>query len=252
MLDGLVAVQTGMRTSELLALFTGEIGMASTGEDLLTDALSGMLMLPTARSEAVLGLIRTVAGGLVQGEEKLGNATLLRIVPPPTQAGAADAATAGPSFHVAVTPTMALVSPDRARLQEALARAATAAAAPAGSLAADRTFQAARRALPAELNGLNYTDVARYDWAAQLEQLRRQAAAQSEETLRRAAGMEKGDAENPPDPEGARELSERVASGQAMQQAIEVLFPLLPKYLKTSAGGSWKAADGWYFESFVD
>jgi hypothetical protein len=242
MLDGLVAVQTGMRTSELLALFTGEIGMASTGEDPLTDALAGMLMLPTARSEAVLGLIRTVAGGLVRGEEKAGDATILRIVPPPSQASDAAAATAATSFHVAVTPTMALLGTDRTRLQEALA----------GSLAADRTFQAARRALPAELNGLSYTDVARYDWTAQLTQLRRQAEARNEETLQRAAAMEKGEAGNQPDPEGARKLRESAATAQSMQQAIEVLFPLLPKYLKTSTGGSWKAADGWYFESFVD
>jgi hypothetical protein len=249
LLDGVVAAQTGMRTAELLSLFTGEVAVVSTGADAMTDALGGVLMLPSARGEAVLGLIRNVAGGLVQGEQTVAGATVLRIAAPPT--GGAEPGDDDSPMHVAVAPNLVVVGSDSAGVQDIVRRNAAGAAA-ADSMATDRTFLAARRALPAQLNSLNFMDVKRFQWDLQLATLRTQFAAQNREKLERAAAMEKGGGDTPADAAGARKLRDEVASSEQLQQAIEVLLPLVPKYLKTSTGGSWKAADGWYFDSFVD
>lgn len=249
LLDGVVAAQTGMRTAELLSLFTGEIAAVSTGSEVLTASLGGVVMLPSARSESVLGLIRNVAGSLVQGEQTVAGATVLRIGAPPAR-GAGPANDESP-MHVAVASNMVLVGADSASVQEMVRRNAAGAAA-ADSMATDRTFLAARRALPAQLNSLNFMDMKRFQWDLQLAALRPLFAERNREKLERAAAMEKGDGDTPADADGARKLRDEVASDQQLQQAVEVLLPLLPKYLKTSTGGSWKAADGWYFDSFVD
>jgi hypothetical protein len=250
LVDSTVAMQTGMRTADLLALFSGEIGVISTGEDPVTGLLPGVLMLPSARGDAVLGLIRTLAGGLVQGEEKIAGSTVLRIgLPAQPQGGETPLVE---PFLVAVTPSMVMVGAGKSALQAAVARSAGRPADSAAPMAADRTFQAARRTLPAELNGLNYIDVKRFQWDAQVAQLRQMLATSHQATLQRADEMEKGGADVPADAEGARKLREGVKSSQSLMQAIEVLFPLLPKHLRTSTGGSWKAADGLFFDSFVD
>jgi hypothetical protein len=153
--------------------------------------------------------------------------------------------------QVAVSPDMLLVGAEAGRVQEMLRRHAAGAAA-ADSMATDRTFLAARRALPAELNSLNFMDMKRYQWDLQLAALRTQFAAANQATLQRAAALEKGEGDTQPDPAGAQQLREDLATNQQLQQAIEALLPLLPKHLKTSTGGSWKAADGWYFDSFLD
>lgn len=248
LLDGLVAAQTGMRTAELLSLFTGEVAAVSTGADSITDVLSGVLMLPSARGEAVLGLIRNFAGGLVQGEQAVGEATVLRIGSPPP-GGEADGN--GLTMHVAVAPNMLLVGSDNASVHDMIRRTAAGATA-ADSMATDRAFLAARRGLPAQLNSLNFMDMKRYQWDLQLATLRTQFAKANQQKLEQAAAVEKGDGDTPADAAAARKLRDEVASNQLLQRAVEVLVPLLPKHLKTSTGGSWKAADGWYFDSFVD
>lgn len=249
LLDGIVAAQTGMRTSELLSLFTGEVAAVSTGADSLTELLSGVLMLPATRGDAVLALIRNFAGGLVQGEQTVAGATVLRIALPAGEGEEAGDDTA--PMHVAVSPNMLLIGSDASRVQEMLRRHAAGSAA-ADSMAADRTFLAARRALPAELNSLNFMDMKRYQWDLQLAALRTHFTATNQAMLQRAAALEKGEGDAQPDPVAAQALREDLATNQRMQQAIEALLPLVPRHLKTSTGGSWKAADGWYFDSFVD
>jgi hypothetical protein len=146
---------------------------------------------------------------------------------------------------------MLLIGSEASRVQEMLRRHAAGPAA-ADSMATDRTFLAARRALPAELNSLNFMDMKRYQWDLQLATLRNAFAASNQAMLQRATALEKGGGDAQPDAAGAQKLRDDVATNQQLQQAIEALVPLVPKYLKTSIGGSWKAADGWYFDSIVD
>lgn len=213
LLDAMVAAQTGMRTADLLALFTGEIGTheAHPGMD-----VPGLIMIPVTNGQAALDLVRTFAGQLIRAEQTVGGATVLSIASPAAAQGAA-------AIHVAVAPAMVLVAEDRAQLQGALARSTSAQAAPAGSLAADAPFRAARRSFPAQINGFAFADLSRLDWDMLLAEVRGQAAADSEETR----------------------------SGAQLRQAFEAMIPLVKKHLGISAGASWKAADGWEFQSWI-
>ena len=186
-------------------------------------------------------MLRTLARPLVQGEETVSGATVLRM----------GAATEQP-IYVAVAAKMLVVSPARSQLVDVLARAAAPTSVSGGTLAADATFRSARKLLPAELNGITYTDVSRVQWDQQLEAMRGNFAKQKQETLAQALKAEQGDERNPPAPSQAAELRRKAASIDETQKAFDAVFPLLRKHLKVSAGGSWKASDGWYFHSFIN
>jgi hypothetical protein len=223
LVDSMVAAQTGMRMTELLALFSGEVAMVSNGEDMLRNELPELIMAPVAKSEAVLGLIKTFAGQLVRAQETLAGATVLSVGSPQSQAQANGETKDRAPTYVAVAPTLLVVSPKKPVLADALARAEKKNAAPAGSLAADPKFQAVRKTLPAELNGLGYTDLSRAAYDNYLQALREVFAARK-------------DAE-----EAAR-----------INKMFDSVLPLVKKHLKVSVGGTWKAGDGVYHHSYIN
>lgn len=210
LLDALVAAQTGMRLSDLLALFTGEVGMR---EAHLNEDLPGLFMLPVTNARAALDVVRTFAGGLVRGEESISGATVLTMGPPEGD----------PGVQVAVAPTMLVVAMDRALLPPVLSRVADGGTAPAGSLAADAGFRAERRSLPAQVNGISFTDFARLDWELLRDKLRQVLAS--------------GQPDAAPDAD--------------LNRAVDTVLALAKKHLKISAGASWKSADGWEFQNWL-
>jgi hypothetical protein len=252
LVDSVVMAQTGLRATELLSLFGGEIGTSGVGDGLLDGALPGLLMVQITRSEPLLGLLQTMTASMKQGEERIADATVLTLgVPASVAADGAAPGTTQP-VHVAVAPKMLAVTADRDALQDALTRGASGAVAPAGSMAADPVYQAARRTFPADLNGISFVDIARGHWDQQFEVLRKQLAKQKAEAAERLAAAERGDGQNPPDAQQVEKLRGQVRSLERMEEATVVLTPLLRKYLKVSAGGSWKAADGIFWDSYVN
>lgn len=251
LVDTLAMSQTGMRASELLALFSGEIAVAGTTTD-PTSAMPAMLMLPVSSSEQVLQLLRRLAGPLFANEEKVAAATVVKIGPTAATALAAPGGAPAAPLLLAVSPRMLVLAGDRPQLESALARDAAGGAAPAGSLAADATFRAVRRTLPAELNGLSYTDFSRVQWEATTAAARKQLATQRQEMLDRADRMEKGEGENPPDQQGAQKLRAQAQGVETFGETLLEIMPLMQKHLKISAGGSWKAGDGMFFDSYLN
>lgn len=250
MVDGMVAMQTGLPLTELLGLFTGEMGTVSTGEEQLAEVLPDVIMIPVTKSEPVLSVLRLLAGTFIRGEQTASGATVLTM-------GAARTAEQGKPaedrpLYVAVSPKMVVVSPGLPQMKDVLARSAAGNSAPAGSLAADATYQSVRKTMPAQLNGITYADLTRFPWEKQLEQMKKQLARQKQETLDRAEAAEKGDENNPPDPQRAEQLRAQAKAVDEMLPIFESVFPLLRKYFRISAGGSWKAPDGFFFHSFMN
>jgi len=253
MVDSLAIGQTGMRAVDLLSLFTGEVGLVRTGEEQVSAlALPALLVIPVTSGEQALGVLRKVAAPLFAKEEKVGTATVVKIDTfPPRATGGTDAREARPLF-LAVTPNMLLIGSDRAQLDAALLRNATGTPNPAGSLAADAKFRSVRSGFPAAINGLSYTDISRVRWELYINSLHQQMAKARQQVLDQAARAEQGDARNPPNPARAAQLRSQAENAASFEQILVDLFPLARKYLKTSAGASWKAADGMFFDSFVN
>jgi hypothetical protein len=253
MIDSMVAAQTGMRPAELLSLFTGEIGASSNEEQGPNpDSLNALLMLPITKSEALIGLLRRVAAPLFANEERISGATVVKIGPIPAGTATGTAGKKNLSFLLAVSPNMLVISSDRAQLEGVLARGATGAAAPVDSLAADAKFRSVRKSLRPELNGISYTDISRVKWDNDIAALQQKLAQQRQQLVDRAALIEKGDEKTPPDPTRAAQLRKQAEQLSGLEPILTALVPLMKKHLKVSAGGSWKASDGMFFDSFMN
>jgi hypothetical protein len=251
MVDSMVMAQTGMLTPRLLGLLTGEMGIVSNGSQISESMpIPAALLVPLTDGEALLGVMRKVVGPMMANEEKIGTATVIRVgaLPGVANPGAAQ----DKPFFVAVAPNLLVISPDRAELEATLARNAAGAAPAAGSLAADAAFRAARRNLPAELNGLTYADFSRMQWEKQVATLHQQLAKQKQAALDKADRVEKGEGDAAPDPARAAQLREEAEQSGRIQKILVDALPLANKYLKYSIGGSWKAADGVFFDSFLN
>ncbi len=250
MLDGLVAMQTGMSLTHLLGLFRGEIGTVTTGEAQLAEVLPDIVMLPVTDGQPVLGLLRTLLGKRISGEEQLGGATVLTMSPP-AAAQDGDKPEAVQPFYVAVAPKLLIVATSKEQLSGVLARAASGTPAPAGSMAAHPGFQSARKAMPANLSGISYADYSTYPWEKAQQQMQKQFAKQKQELLDKADAAMKGDGENPPDAKKAEEHRKSAQQIDLIREVADALIPLMKRYLHTSAGAVWKAADGIFMESYT-
>lgn len=252
MIDSMVMAQTGMLTTRLLGLLTGEIGVVSNGTQVSASMpVPAALLVPLTDGEQLLGVLRKVVAPMFANEQKISGATVIQVGPLPSRANPAAGADNKP-FFVAVSPNLLVVSPDRSELEGILARNAADTAPAAGSLAADAAFRAARRTLPAELNGISYADFSRMQWEKQVEALHQQLAKQKQQALERADRVEKGEGDDPPDPAGAAQLREQAENVGSIQKILVDALPLANKHLKFSIGGSWKAADGVFFDSYVN
>lgn len=250
LIDSVVAAQTGMRATELLSLLGGEIGTSSVGEGMIGGSVPGMLLFQVARSEPLLGLLQMMTSSFSQGEERIGAATVLKLLTP--QTGAAAAAVEPQPVLVAVAPKTLAVTQDRKELEAALAREATGAAAPAGSVAADPAYLAMRRTLPAELNAVSFANIASGHWEKEFDGLRKTLRTQQEEVRKRLAEAGAPAAGDATSAQQAAQLRAQLSTLEKAEQTADVVIPLLAKYLKLSAGGGWKAADGVFFDSYVN
>lgn len=253
MVDGMVAMQTGMPLTQILGLFTGEIGMISTGDAQMAEALPNTIAIAVNDSEPVMGLLRTMLGPMITGEEPVTGATLLTLTPPPgPPAEDGTPPKEAKPYFVAVAPKMLIVSQSRAELDASLGLLASGAPAPAGSMAADPGFQKARKAMPEKVSGLTYGDYTTFPWDKQRDAMKKQFAEQKSKLLAQADAAEKGSVEVEPDPDRAAALRKEAAQLDKVAEFADVIFPLLKKYLHTSAAFWRKSLDGVFMEGYVN
>lgn len=248
LIDSVVAAQTGMRAIELLALLGGEIGTSSVGDGMIDGVLPGVLLLQVARHEPLLNLLQMATSSIRQGEERVGAATVLKLLLPGDGAGAGDSQ----PFLVGVAPKVLAVTQDQAELDDVLLREATGAAAPAGSVAADPVYQAMRRTFPAELNGVAFTDVSRGHMDRQFDGARKVLRERREVMQAGLAEAAAAAADDAASAQLAEKLRGELRTLERTEETLDVMVPLLSKYLKLSASGSWKAADGLFLDSYVN
>lgn len=248
LIDAVVAAQTGMRAVELLALLGGEIGASGVGDGMADGVLPGMLLLQVANHEGLLGLLQMATSSLRQAEERIGAATVLKLLLP----GEAADADGSQAVLVGVAPKVMAVTQDRTELEGVLSREATGAAAPAGSVAADPVYQAMRRSFPAELNGVSFADISRGHWDKEFDGLRRELRRSREELRGQLAEALAAATDDAASAQQAEKLRGELRALERVEETADVVIPLLPKYLKLSAGGSWKADDGLFFDSWLN
>jgi hypothetical protein len=245
MIDSMVVSQTGLRASELLAQFTGELAVASNGDEAGDSGLlPTAVMFPLTNGEQVLTSMRNFAAALFAKEKKVSGATLVEI-----DMGTAERPE---SLFLAVAKNMLVIGSNDVEMGKLLARNATGADSPAGSVAADTKFLLARKDFPAELNSISYTDFARLNWESRVQAIQKKMTDQKQVLLDRAQSAEKGGENAPPDPALAARLRNQADSLGGFEKALVEILPLAQKHLKISIGGSWKAADGVFYDSYVN
>ena len=253
MLDGLVAMQTGLPLTQILGLFTGEVATISTGEEQMMESLPDTFALAVTDGEPVLGLLRTTLAPMIAAEEPVTGGTLLTLTPPSNATAEEGSPAAEPKvFYVAVAPKMLLVSQTRALVDAALGRLASGAPAPAGSIAADPGFQKARKGMGEKVSGFSYGDYTTFPWEKQRATMKKQLAEQKAKLLAEADAAQKGSEEVEPDPERAAELRKQAAQLDEVAAITDALFPLMKRYFHTGVATWRKGADGVFLEGYVD
>jgi len=125
-----------------------------------------------------------------------------------------------------VTPQMLLAAANKDTLQQALARLGSVNAAESASLAADPGFRGARSRYPENLTSLSYLDLARMPWEKMMESFRGTNKKAGDKSPAGAAGPE---------------------------DALKQLSPaVLRRHLHTMGSASWKDADGFFGDLFIE
>ncbi len=174
----------GMPIEDTLKLFTGEItSVTSYSEDGAPQALYAVTI---QKPEAVLRILRAVAGRMITAEDSAGATTYLDVAYP--YRDPVSGTQRRKFYYAAVTPNMILVAPRKAMLRQAASLLASPAGAPAGALA-NPMYQQLRTRLPQNLTALSAADLTQIPWdklAANLETQLEQGAKKQNGT--RAAG----------------------------------------------------------------
>jgi hypothetical protein len=210
----------GMPIEDALKLFTGEMtSVTSYSEDGKPQALYAATI---QKPDAVLRILRAVGGKMIVAEDSAGTITYLDAAYP--YRDPVSGTQRRKFYYVAVTPDMMLVAPRKAMLRQAASLLASPAGASAGTLA-NPAYQQLRTRLPQNLSALSAADLTQVPWdklAANLETQLEQSAKKQNGTAPQAASWLKL---IPPD--------------------------MVSRHLKVSVGGSWKDANGFYIESYI-
>ncbi len=230
--ETMVAGQIGMTVPEMMKLLSGEFATVELEPSL--DLSDKMFLFSIDKPDDVLHLIRALMTDNITNEEQAGQVTYLSFLFPTTPKPAGTPAPSRKFWYIAVGPHLLIVAPRKAMARETMARFQR--ADHAGSLAADPGFLTARKRLPQNLSGVNYSDLSKVDWTKltkQIEEYTQTAATQS--------------ATNTKDPNQKQEVAKIL--GDMWKQ-----LPLqsISRYIHTSYGGWWKDKRGVYFDSYVD
>jgi hypothetical protein len=210
----------GMPLQSALALLKGEFASVNSyAED---GTRQQLLTVPIQKPDDVLRVLRAAASSMIVAEDSSGDATFLDIAYP--YKDPKTGMQRRKFFYLAVTPEMLLGAPRKAMLREAMQQlSARPSGAPASGIFANATYIQMRASLPEKLSSLSASDIAAIPWdkvIADLQDQENQAAPQSKAQL--------------PD------LSQ-----------LKLAAPAIPRHLHMAVSGSWKDANGVYFDSYL-
>jgi hypothetical protein len=211
----------GMPLQSALALLKGEFASVNSyAED---GTRQQLVAVPIEKPDDVLRVLRAVASSMIVGEDSSGDATFLDIAYP--YKDPKTGTQRRKFFYLAVTPEMLLGAPRKAMLRQALQQLrARPSSAPASGIFANAAYIQMRALLPEKLSSLSASDIAGIPWdkvIADLEERENQAARESK---------------------GAQfpDLSQ-----------LKLAASAIPRHLHMAVNGSWKDANGVYFDSYL-
>jgi len=226
--DMLGQAMLGMPLPDILALLGGGVATISSapGDATYTDLVAISIHKP----DVVLGLLRKGLGPMIRDTTTEGGATVLEL-----GTNSVDPATKAPRLqlsYVAVTPQLLIYSQRKAILLDAVGRASHGSDSKAESLAGDPEFQRARGRLPKDLTGFTYAQMSKQTWEREFAVMLRGVASASAAKGSTAGGG----------------IAANAASDDWMRGVNLAVFS---RYLHSYASGWWKAADGVYFDSYL-
>ncbi len=209
----------GMPIGDALGLMTGEIASFSTYSD---DGTAQQVFAATIRQpEAVLRILRAVAGSMIVAEDSSGTATFLDIAYP--YKDPKTGTQRRKFYYLAVTPQMLVGAPRKAMLRETVQRLSlNRDALPAAGLLASPDFSRMRSLLPEKLSGLSGSDLTQIPWGKLLSQLEDQIA------------------------QGAKQKN-----GQQLPDLSWLKPDAISRHLHIALSGWWKDSGGVYFDSYL-
>jgi hypothetical protein len=209
----------GMPIGDALGLMKGEIASFSTYSD---EGSAQQLFAATVQQpEAVLRILRAVAGSMIVAEDSSGTATFLDIAYP--YKDPKTGTQRRKFYYLAVTPQMLVGAPRKAMLRETIQRLGSSRdASPAAGLLADPDFSRMRSLLPGKLSGLSGSDLTKIPWEQLFSRLEDQVA----------QGAKQKNGQRPPD--------------------LSWLKPdTISHHLHIALSGWWKDPGGVYFDSYL-
>jgi hypothetical protein len=226
--DMLGQAMLGMPLPDILALLGSEVATVSSapGDATYTDLVAISIRKP----EVVLSLLRKGLGPTIRDTTTESGATVLEL-----GTNSVDPATKAPRLqlsYVAVTPQLLIYSQRKAILLDAVGRASHGSISNAESLAGNADFQRARGRLPKDLTGFTYAQMSKQTWEREFAVMLRAVAGASAGKGPAAGG---GSAAN--------------AGGDDWLRGVNLA--VFSRYLHSYASGWWKAADGVYFDSYL-
>jgi hypothetical protein len=209
----------GMPVGDALGLMSGEIASFSTYSD---DGTAQQLFAATIRQpQAVLRILRAVAGSMIVAEDSSGPTTFLDIAYP--YKDPKTGTQRRKFYYLAVTPQMLVGAPRKAMLRETVQRLSSHGdASPVAGLLANPDFSRMRSLLPEKLSGLSGSDLTQIPWDQLLSQL--------EDRIAQGAKQKNG--QQPPD------------FGWLKSD-------LISRHLHIALSGWWKDSGGVYFDSYL-
>jgi hypothetical protein len=211
----------GMPLQSALALLKGEFASVNSyAED---GTRQQLVAVPIQKPDDVLRVLRAAASSMIVAEDSSGDATFLDVAYP--YKDPKTGTQRRKFFYLAVTPEMLLGAPRKAMLRQAMQQlGARPSSAPASGIFANVAYMQMRALLPEKLSSLSASDVAAIPWdkvIADLQDQENQAAQQSESAQ-------------------PRDLSQ-----------LKLAAPAIPRHLHMAVSGSWKDANGVYFDSYL-
>jgi hypothetical protein len=209
----------GMPIGDAFGLMSGEIASFSTYSD---DGTPQQLFAASIRQpEAVLRILRSVAGSMIVAEDSSGPTTFLDIAYP--YKDPKTGTRRRKFYYLAVTPQMLVGAPRKAMLRETIQRLGSHGdPSPAAGLLANPDFSRMRSLLPEKLSGLSGSDLTQIPWDQLFSQLEDRIA------------------------QGAKQKN-----GQQPSDFSWLKSDLISRHLHIALSGWWKDSGGVYFDSYV-
>jgi hypothetical protein len=222
MVEALAQARMGMPLSEALALPSGEFASMQLSPSL--DPQKAVYVFGIRKKAETLKLLRSLLGDQITSERAEGDTTFLKISLHGSQ-GSKGVAQWG-FYHLAITPDFIVGATRNETVHDLLAARSTL----NGSAAAQ--FQTARAGYPDKINGLNYFDFHKMDWAA--------VKARWIEDARKAS-------------ESQTTSAQQKVNGAKVPSLLTTVNPqVFPKHLHFMAGASWKDAKGIHFDQWLE